>query len=52
MGRHQLWWAQGQLEVLRRCCVNLARLQNNFSDTDAGEEAYFKKVNTAHVISR
>jgi len=42
MGRGQLWWAQGQLESMRGYCVNLARLRNNFSDTDAGDEPYFK----------
>lgn len=42
MGRGQLWWAQGQLEVLRRSCVSLARLRNDFSDADTGDEAYFK----------
>ena len=42
MGRGQLWWAQGQLEELRRYCVNLARLRNNFSSPDPGEEVYFK----------
>ncbi len=42
MGRGQLWWAHGQLDVLRSICVNLARLRNNFSDPDVGEEAYFK----------
>jgi predicted nucleotidyltransferase len=31
MGRGQLWWAHGQLEELRRYCVNLARLRQNFS---------------------
>ena len=31
MGRGQLWWAQGQIEELRRYCVNLARLRHNFS---------------------
>ena len=42
MGRKQLWWAQGQIEALRSCCVNLARLSHNFGDDDAGQEAYFK----------
>ncbi|HLO15008.1 MAG TPA: aminoglycoside 6-adenylyltransferase [Anaerolineales bacterium] len=42
MGRGQLWWARGQLDQLRSICVNLARLQNNFSDADVGEEPYFK----------
>ena len=31
MARGQLWWAHGQLEELRRYCVNLARLQHDFS---------------------
>lgn len=42
MGRGQLWWAYGQLEVLRLMCVNLARLRHDFSDPYVGEEAYFK----------
>jgi predicted nucleotidyltransferase len=31
LGRGQLWWAYGQLEELRRYCVNLARLRHNFA---------------------
>lgn len=42
MGRGQLWWAHGQLEALRRYCMNLTRLRQNFSDADVGEEVYFK----------
>jgi Streptomycin adenylyltransferase len=42
MGRGQLWWAHGQLEALRRYCMNLARLRQNFSDPDVGAEGYFK----------
>ena len=42
LGRRQLWFACGQLEVLRGMCVNLARLRYNFSDPDVGEEPYFK----------
>jgi predicted nucleotidyltransferase len=42
MARQQLWFAYGQLEVLRQICVNLARLQYNFSDAYGGEEPYFK----------
>jgi hypothetical protein len=42
MGRGQLWWAYGQLEALRRYCVNLARLRQNLADADVGEEVYFK----------
>jgi predicted nucleotidyltransferase len=43
MARGQLWWANGQLEVLRRVCVNLARLREDFSaaadDYDKVEKA-------------
>ncbi|MDX1523316.1 MAG: aminoglycoside 6-adenylyltransferase, partial [Anaerolineae bacterium] len=42
LGRGQLWFAHGQLEVLRHICVNLARLRHNFSDAGVGEEPYFK----------
>jgi hypothetical protein len=42
MARGQLWWAHGQLEALRNCCINLARLRHNFLDADAGSEAFFK----------
>ena len=42
MGRGQLWFAYGQLEVMRQICVNLARLRYNFSDAYVGEEPYFK----------
>ena len=38
----QLWWASGQLEVLRRMCVDLARLQYNFSDELVLEDTYFQ----------
>jgi predicted nucleotidyltransferase len=40
--RDQLWWARGQLEELRAGCVGLARLTNNFSDTEVEQEVYFK----------
>ncbi|HMD81926.1 MAG TPA: aminoglycoside 6-adenylyltransferase, partial [Anaerolineales bacterium] len=42
LARRQLWWAQGQLNALRRYCINLTRLENNFSDQEIGEEGYFK----------
>lgn len=42
MGRKQLWFAYGQIEVMRQICVNLARLQYNFTDAYVGEEPYFK----------
>jgi predicted nucleotidyltransferase len=49
IGRGQLWWAQGQLEALRSKCVNLARLRNDFSDPDVGDEPYFKIENSMPV---
>lgn len=42
LGRGQLWWAYGQLEALRGICVNLARLNYNFAEAEAGAEPYFK----------
>jgi hypothetical protein len=38
MARHQLWWAHGQLDELRRYCVNLARLRQNFVASADGYE--------------
>lgn len=42
MGRGQLWWAQGQLEALRRCCMSLVRLRQDLASADAVEDPYFK----------
>lgn len=42
LGRGQLWWAQGQIEVLRLMCVNLARLRYNFADPYVDDNEYFK----------
>jgi hypothetical protein len=30
LGRGQLWWAVGQLQILRDCCITLARLKADF----------------------
>ena len=49
LARRQLWWAQGQLGALRLHCINLARLQNDFSDQEIGEEGYFKLEKAIHV---
>jgi predicted nucleotidyltransferase len=49
MGRGQLWWAHGQLGALRLYCMNLALLQNDFSDAGVGEEGYFKIENVLPV---
>jgi predicted nucleotidyltransferase len=39
LGRGQLWWAYGQLEELRRACVNMARVRR---DAAAGADGYEK----------
>jgi Streptomycin adenylyltransferase len=39
IGRDDLWWAQGQIEQLRRDCVNLVRIRHG---VEAQEEAYEK----------
>jgi predicted nucleotidyltransferase len=39
IGRGQLWWAAGQLEQLRGCCVNLIRLEQGGATED---EPYWK----------
>jgi hypothetical protein len=42
LARGALWWAAGQLEVLRRTAVILARLRHEFNDEDAADDPYFK----------
>jgi predicted nucleotidyltransferase len=51
MGRGQLWWAYGQLEVLRRLAVSLARLDYDFFAEADDDEPYFK-VEKAIPIER
>jgi hypothetical protein len=47
LARSDLWWAQGQLEALRRYCVNLVRIDHG---VEAQEEAY-EKLQTAVPVS-
>lgn len=42
VARGQLWWAAGQLDVLRRICLNLARLSHDFNDGEVGDDPAFK----------
>ena len=49
LGRGQLWWAAGQLEVLRGFCVSLARLQHDFTAEAALDEPYFKIENAIRI---
>lgn len=46
LGREDLWWACGQLEALRRYCVNLVRIRYG---VEAQEEAYEKLANQVPV---
>ncbi len=42
IARGQLWWAAGQLEILRRSCLILARLAHDVTDEDAADDPAFK----------
>lgn len=46
LGRGDLWWAYGQLEALRRYCVNLVRIEHG---VQAQEEAYEKLAKAISV---
>jgi predicted nucleotidyltransferase len=49
LGRGQLWWAYGQLEELRRCCVNLARLRHDFSGEANGYDKVEQAIPVEHL---
>lgn len=49
LGRGQLWWAAGQLEVVRGMAVSLARAAHDFDDGDGWDEPYFKLENAMPV---
>jgi predicted nucleotidyltransferase len=51
MGRGQLWWAYGQLEELRRYCVNLARLRHDFSVEVEGYAKVEQAIPVEHLSS-
>lgn len=44
MGRNQLWWAYGQLNILREMCVNLAQLRYNFAREAEGYDKIEKAL--------
>lgn len=46
MARNQLWWAYGQLELLRQICINLARLHNDFTAEALGYEKVDQAIST------
>ena len=47
LGRGDLWWAYGQLEALRRHCVNLMRIQHG----DEAQEEPYEKLAKAIPVS-
>ena len=51
MGRGQLWWAYGQIEALRRYCVNLARLRYDVSVAADGYEKLEQAIPVEHLAS-
>jgi hypothetical protein len=51
MGRGQLWWAYGQIEELRRSCVNLTRLRHDFSAEANGYEKVEQAIPVEHLSS-
>jgi hypothetical protein len=51
IGRGQLWWAYGQLEELRRYCVNLVRLRHDFSAAANGYEKVEQAIPGEHLSS-
>jgi predicted nucleotidyltransferase len=46
MSRNQLWWAHGQLEILRSICVNLALLHENITAEARGYEKLDRSLRT------
>lgn len=50
LARGQLWWAHGQLEELRRMCVNLARLRHDFTVAAEGYEKVEHALPIAQLV--
>ena len=46
MARNQLWWAYGQLEILRSICVNLTLLHEHFTAEALGYEKLDRSLRT------
>ncbi len=49
IGRGQLWWAAGQLEALRRYCVNLIRIGQDVQAEDEAYEKLDQSISTAEL---
>jgi molybdopterin converting factor small subunit len=50
IGRRQLWWAYGELEVLRRVCVELARLRHDFAAHADGYDKVDMRLPAEHLV--
>ena len=51
LGRGDLWWAYGQLEALRRHCVNLMRIQHGAEAQDEPYEKLAKAIPVSELAS-
>jgi predicted nucleotidyltransferase len=49
LGRGHLWWAAGQLEALRRYCVNLARIEHGVEAEDEPYEKLDQAISTTEL---
>jgi hypothetical protein len=51
LGRDDLWWAYGQLEALRRHCINLMRLQHGAEAQEEPYEKLAKAIPVSELVS-
>ena len=51
LGRDDLWWAYGQLEALRRHCINLLRIQHGVAAQDEPHEKLAKAIPVSELAS-
>lgn len=51
LGRDDLWWAYGQLEALRRHCVNLTRIRHGAEAQDEPYEKLAKAIPVSELAS-
>jgi hypothetical protein len=49
LGRGHLWWAAGQLEALRRYCINLARIEGGVEAQDEPYEKLDQAISTTEL---
>jgi predicted nucleotidyltransferase len=49
LGRGHLWWAAGQLEALRRYCINLVRIEGGVNAQDEPYEKLDRAISTTEL---